>query len=855
MNRKNIFKLIKTVALILILALIVFQGQKEIKSIDFAKTVLLIRSFRISTILIFFLFGMIGTAMMTLYDFTIIKHLKLDIKALSIFNASFLASTLNNISGLGGFTGASVRAVFFKKSANSADDIIDYGLLLIPATGIGLSVLSILTLIKYKYIAPIIQQNKWLLILLLGFLVYLIFYFFIDQIYYWIKKKPYKGFSLKKLKVKMELLIISFWEWFIAYLFFAFIIRQFNNSMDAYAILGVYTLASVAGIASLLPGGAGSFDLVVLLGFQYYGLTVEHTLATLILFRTFYYFIPLAVGIIFSLILQLQKERNPLNLADMKRIKGFIDKTSNVTNILLRLLVFLSGVVLLVSALIPGITDRLKIAAELLSFPILQWSQQFSICIGILLILMSIEIGMKVKRAYTLTLYLLILGAIFTFLKGFDYEEAIFIGLVLELLYLSKKSFYRKSLPFNWLGSAMNFLLASIGIIVYIKLKHFILMDFLHKYNFSSIFKSGTLHPYYSGIIAYVSLIVFFIIWQLTSPRIERDKRYEDIDEAKFKGFLGKYEGHYLTHLLYLKDKNIFWAVSEQVAIIYQKSHNIMVVLGDPIGDSKYFSEGIAEFQGFIDEYGYKAAFYQVSESFLPIFHDYGYDFFKLGETALVDLEQFDLDGSKNRDFRNVISRFKRDGYTFEIFQTLPEDLFEQLKVISDEWLEGRKEMGFSLGRFDITYLKHSPIAIIKKVETGEIIAFASVMPSYDKEQSASIDLMRYKKEVPGNTMTFLILNLLVSYKESGYKYFNLGMAPLANVGKKRKAHLSEKLANLFTHYGKHFYSFEGLRNYKSKFDPKWEARYLAYEDITLLPSSLIEASLLIHSNKDYIKD
>lgn len=849
MNKKNFIKFIKIAILILMLILVVYQGQKEIKSIDFAKTLLLLRSFKIHTVLAFISLGMFGNLLMTLYDFIIVEHLKLKINKISIFRISFFANTMNNISGLGGLTGASIRAVLFKKSTPDSDDVINYELLLVPATGIGLSILSILSIIKYKYMEPIIQQYKWLLVILAAFIVYLILYFFIDKIYYWLKKKTYNGFSKEKLAVKIKLLIISFLEWFSAYIFFAFIVRQFSKDLDVFVILGVFTLASVAGIASMLPGGAGSFDLIVMLGFVQYGLSPEHNLAILLLYRTFYYFIPLAASVIINLLLQLKNDRSSTSIGDLKKFKEFLYKTSNFTNILLRILVFLSGLVLLISALIPGIAERIKLASELLSFPILQWSHQLSICIGILLIFMSIEIGMKVKRAYSLTLYLLSFGATFTFLKGFDYEEAVFVCIVFLLLYLSKNSFYRKSLPFNWFNTVINMLSALIGLLVYVKLKHLILIDFLSKYNFSLILKNVTLHPYIAGVIAYVSLIVFLIIWQITKPKIERDIRYEVADVNKIKVFLDKYNGHYLTHLIYLCDKNIFWAVSNQVAVIYQKSHNIIVVLGDPIGDPKYFMEGISEFQEFIDEYGYKAAFYQVSDSFLPIYHDYGYDFFKLGETALVHLDEFDLNGSKSRDFRNVISRFQRDGYSFELFDTLPDELIEPLKKISDEWLEGRKEMGFSLGKFDVSYLKRSPISIIKKIETNEIIAFASIMPSYDNQQSASIDLMRFKKEVPGNTMTFLILNLLISYKECGYKIFNLGMAPLANVGKAHKAHFTEKLANLFTHYGSHFYSFEGLRNYKNKFNPHWEARYLAYEDMSTLPSSLIEATILIHSD------
>jgi len=438
---------------------------------------------------------------------------------------------------------------------------------------------------------------------------------------------------------------------------------------------------------------------------------------------------------------------------------------------------------------------------------------------------------MKVKRAYKVTFYLLLFGALFTFLKGLDYEEAIFIGIVLLLHKMSEKSFYRKSIPFNWLRTIAGLIIGFIGITIYVKLTHVI-------------------RSMQSGIITYSSLIIFIMIWQWSKLRITEDPRYEKLDEEKLAKFLEKYEGHYLTHLIYMKDKHLFWATSDKVVIVYKKSHHLIIALGDPIGDSTCFRAALAEFQQFINEYGYKAAFYQVSEKFLAIYHDLGYYFFKLGELAIINLTHFELTGSKYRDFRNVLSRFNRDGYAFEIFSSLPDHLFPVLKKVSDEWLEGRKEMGFSLGFFDKAYLEYSPIAIIKKVDTNEVIAFASIIPSYNHNQSASIDLMRFKKDVPNNTMTFLILNLLMNYKAEDYQTFNLGMATLANVGKTQNAHRSEKIAHLICQHGKRFYSFDGLRKYKDKFDPMWSARYLAYEKLTLLPTSLIEATLLIHSNK-----
>lgn len=112
MNREKILKLSKIIVLSLIFILILFEGQKQIRLIDFAQTILLIRSFRKIIILLFFLLGIASTALMTLYDFVIINYLELNIKKRDILNVSFVANTVNNISGLGGLTGASIRAVF-----------------------------------------------------------------------------------------------------------------------------------------------------------------------------------------------------------------------------------------------------------------------------------------------------------------------------------------------------------------------------------------------------------------------------------------------------------------------------------------------------------------------------------------------------------------------------------------------------------------------------------------------------------------------------------------------------------------------------------------------------------------------
>lgn len=850
--KKNRSEILKVIFMIFMIGFIISVGAKEFKTIDFVKTTILIRSFPRTYIFIFTILGVLAVSTMSLYDYAIVKYLNLDIKKVTLFNVTFVANTINNISGLGGLAGASIRSVLFKKSTNNKDDIIHYNLLLVPATGIGLSIMTIMSLFKYQYILPLIEEYRWILAAIVAFIGYLIIYLFLDIIFNSLSKNSLKIDANNRIGLRLRLLILSFIEWMVAFVLFFTLVRQFNQNIDMYIIFSIFTIGSIAGILSLLPGGVGSFDLVILLGLQYYGMLSENVLAVLILYRTFYYIIPLLIGIIFTLIIQSQEDNKYIEIARFNKVKDFINKTSGITNILLSVLILMGGITLLLSALVPGIIERIKIATKILSLPMLQLSNQLSICVGILLIVISKEIGMKVKRSYKISMWLLFIGSIFAIIKGFAYEETIFLIIVLIILKMSKHSFYRKSVPINWLRTVITLILSFVGIFTYMKMRHIIFRNFIKLSYFKSIRLKEISQVLPEGAIAYVLLIIFVIYYEITKESIKDDKRYEGIEENRVNDFLQKYEGNFSTHLIFLKDKHLFWYKDNKVLIQYEISHNYAIVLGDPIGEQEYFGEALKEFRGFIDEYGYKSVFYQSSEKLLPLYHDHGYYFFKLGETGLVELDNFDINSPKSRDFRNVLKRFEKDGFIFEIYDenSIDDDLFLTLKEVSNEWLGDRDEMGFSLGWFNKDYLNKSKVGIIQNKETLEIIAFASISPSYDNEKSVSIDLMRFKKEVPSNTMTFLILNLMLIFKESDYKVFNLGMAPLSNVGMSQNAHIPEKIAHLVFKYGKHFYSFEGLRKYKNKFDPRWEGRYLVYEDLTSLTSSLTESTMLIHSKK-----
>ena len=142
--------------------------------------------------------------------------------------------------------------------------------------------------------------------------------------------------------------------------------------------------------------------------------------------------------------------------------------------------------------------------------------------------------------------------------------------------------------------------------------------------------------------------------------------------------------------------------------------------------------------------------------------------------------------------------------------------------------------------------MRRFPCAVVE--EAGDagarILAFANLLRGPRKEE-LSVDLMRYRSDGP-SVMDFMFASLFLYGKEQGYKRFNLGMAPLASVGRLQGAHARERLASLLFQHGETWYNFQGLRFYKEKFDPEWEPRYMAYQSAWEWPAAITNVSALV---------
>ncbi|WP_163100353.1 phosphatidylglycerol lysyltransferase domain-containing protein [Peribacillus alkalitolerans] len=321
----------------------------------------------------------------------------------------------------------------------------------------------------------------------------------------------------------------------------------------------------------------------------------------------------------------------------------------------------------------------------------------------------------------------------------------------------------------------------------------------------------------------------------------------EEVNLNEVNAFINRHGGNHVSHLTFNKDKHVFWTSKKQAIIPYQKVGNKLVVLGDPIGKEEHIKDAIQEFIEYSHTQQLKPVFYQVTPNFLPAYLESGYQLFKLGEEARVPLSDFSLAGKKGAKLRTRKNKFERNGFEFKVVQPpYTEEFVGQIKRISDSWLDGRKEKGFSVGFFCEQYVSRFPLALLINPE-GLPIAFATLACDANSEnRTMTIDLMRYVKESPHGTMDMLFISIFNWCKENGYSWSSMGMAPLSNLETDNKSGYLEKIAQLTFHHGNAFYNFKGLFEYKNKFFPLWEPRYLAYPKGSLA-IILIQIMYLIH--------
>lgn len=605
--------------------------------------------------------------------------------------------------------------------------------------------------------------------------------------------------------------------------------------------LAIFALGQIAGLISHVPGGLGVFEAVMLAG---YGATGNEGLEAQILgalaaYRLIYYFLPLCAATLMVLLREVRGLRSKSLLSPW--FTGLLPP-------FFAGLTLVSGAVLVFSGATNAIPDRMAILRNVLPLPVLEVSHLLSSVVGMLLLILARGLQRRLDAAYVLTLVLLVVGAVLSLLKGIDYEEATLLSLLALGLAPAHQLFYRRAslfstnFSFGWIVAILA-VLGCAGWLVVFSYKH---VEYSSNLWWEFSFYHGGAPRALRALVGAAAAGLLFALATLIRPAPPRLQLPDEADLARATPLIKQYSSAQ-AHLALMGDKTLLFDAQDKAFIMYDVEGRSWIAMGDPVGDSdEARRELVWTFRELCERAGGWPLFYQVRPEDLDLYLEVGMNLLKIGEEARVKLDEFNLDGKSKKVLRNTVNKLTRDGLRLEIIPTeaVPA-MLPRLKQISDAWMRDKKvrEKGFSLGTFEPKYLSRTPMAVVYQGE--EPVAFANLFLTESKEE-ASLDLMRHMPDGTSGIMDFMFIQLMMWAKQEGYRWFNLGMAPLAGLQNRRTATLWSRFGAMIFGRGERFYNFRGLHRYKDKFDPEWEPRYLAVPANIALPVALTNLASLI---------
>jgi lysylphosphatidylglycerol synthetase-like protein (DUF2156 family) len=300
-------------------------------------------------------------------------------------------------------------------------------------------------------------------------------------------------------------------------------------------------------------------------------------------------------------------------------------------------------------------------------------------------------------------------------------------------------------------------------------------------------------------------------------------------------------------------DKRLFVASDGTSVVAYRVRAGVALAAGDPVCVPGNRRQVAREFVAFCRRNALVPALYQVLATSVDHYLAIGMRAVKIGEEAVIDVPRFSLSGKKIANVRHCVTHIEREGLVAEVHGdgVVDDATYGELEAVSAAWIgsrSGRGEMGFSMGAFGPRELQ-SACVVIGRDATGRARAFVTFR-RVARSSELVLDLMRREPAAPSGTIDFLIAKALEYFRDTGIERASLSLAPLANAEVDGRSPWLERLLGLAFERGDAIYRYRSLFNFKRKFAPTWESRYLVTQPG--LPNMLraLLAVALVHMPK-----
>jgi phosphatidylglycerol lysyltransferase len=754
------------------------------------------------------------------YDASSLRYVGARLKGSTIALTSFIAYALGNTIGLGVLTGGTVRMRLYTAAGVEAGKVAQAIAFNASAFGLGMTTFGAAGLLwGAADVAAMLHIDPLLLQLLCGATLLGV----AGLIALCMRRRSLLLFgrwtlTLPEGWLAIRQLLISAADLAAAAATLWFLLPDHGVPLPTFAAF--YAIAMALGVISHVPGGLGVFEAVILMAWGPHAPAGEIA-GALVMYRIIYFLLPLLIAATLLAGLEMRSSvLAPIARAAVRLSPGIMTA-----------LVLVAGIMLLVSGVTPATHSAERILRTTVPLFAVEMSHLIGSVAGLAMLFVARGLLHKLDAAWWAALVLTIVAGVLTLPKGIAVSELMVLSLLTLLLVSSRKQFNRRSSLFSqtfeagWLLAVASVIAGCAGILF------FVYQDVAYADRLWWQFAFDDYAPRAMRTLLVVAILGLAVGLRQLLRKPDGKAGKPTLPELEHALQVVQAQPAADACLALMGDKSLLFSGSGKSFIMYAKHGRSWIALSDPVGAQQEWPELIWRFIEMADAHGGRAAFYKVRPQTLPLYLDAGLRAYKLGEEAHVSLHDFSLQGPRRANLRHGVTRGEREGLSFEVIAA-PHvaEILGPLRAISNAWLQSHntREKNFSLGAFRDAYVVRQPVAVVRKEQ--RIVAFATLMAPQVLRIEAAIDLMRQQPDAPPGTMDFLFANMMLHCQRQGYQRFGLGMAPMSGMEQHQLASRWHRFGRMMFQHGERFYNFRGLRSFKDKFDPEWEARYLIAE-------------------------
>ena len=533
---------------------------------------------------------------------------------------------------------------------------------------------------------------------------------------------------------------------------------------------------------------------------------------------------------------------------------GHSDRTARAAAALM----LLAGLLNLASVVLPGGRLRVELVDALVPGAVTEGATALTAAAGIGLVLLAGGMRRHRRSAYLATVVLLCGSAVFHLVKGLDLGAALLEAFLAGMLAGRGEHFTARlgpgeRAPALWPAVFVPVVTVCYGVAGLLVNRADVAEDLGVRtlvvqtaHMAIGLGASVPLHGRFgSAFPASVAAVLFtgvaFVVARLLAPARRPGGGAPGRDE------LAALAAGSADSLAYFATRDDRTAVRAGDALVsYRGVGTVALAAGDPLGPESDWQVAIESFRAEAVRQGRVAAAIGCGAKAAAGYTLAGLRTIYLGDEAVIELDDFSLEGRPMRIVRQSWHRARRAGLTCQVARSgdLDDAARAELRAISTRWRGGTAERGFSmaLGRlFD--QRDGGAIVVSGRDADGRALGFLQFVPW--GVDGASLDVMRREPGTPAILNDFLIAEAALRLPELGVRRMSLNFSflrAMLEAGAVADAPLAPRLGCRVLRRLSGRFQIESLYRFNKKFRPRWAPRYLACEAMEDLPRVALAA-------------